>query len=225
MPNFNYADYLSKLNELEKKNAPKELFYEGNISLLTKGIRVSVIGSRKVTDLGVRRARILTESLVNKGIIVVSGLAEGVDTVAHETAINLKGSTISVLGTPLDKTYPAKNKELLNEIKINHLALSQFPIGYPTSKQNFPTRNKTMALISDATIIVEASENSGTRHQGWEALRLGRLLFLLENIANNPSLTWPKEMIKNGAQILTRSNLKEVLDNIPNFTSNVAIDF
>jgi len=225
MSDFSYSDYLSKLNELEKKNAPKELFFEGDISLLTKGTRVSVVGSRKVSDLGIRRTRILTESLIKKGIIVVSGLALGVDTVAHETAIHLNGQTISVLGTPLDKTYPAKNKELLKQIKTNHLAISQFPVGYPSGKQNFPRRNKTMALISDATVIVEASENSGTRHQGWEALRLGRLLFLLESVVTNPSLTWPKEMIKYGAQVLSRENLQEALDDIPNFTSNIEIAF
>jgi len=225
MPEFDYPSYLSKLSELEKKNAPSNLFFEGDTSLLVKGIRVSVVGSRKVSDLGKRRAKILTESLVKKGIIVVSGLAEGVDTIAHQTAIDNNGRTITVLGTPLDKVFPAKNKDLLQKIKSNHLAVSQFPIGYPSSKGNFPRRNKTMALISDATVIIEASENSGTRHQGWEALRLGRLLFILESVAKNPSLTWPKEMIKYGAQVLTRENLEESLNDIPNFTSSIELAF
>ena len=76
-------------------------------------------------------------------------------------------------------------------------------------------RNRTMALLTDATVIVEASEKSGTLHQGWEALRLGRLLLLMESVANNPGLSWPKEMISYGAQVLTRNNLSAVLENLP----------
>ena len=164
---------------------------EGNKALLTEGIRVAVVGSRKVSDAGIRRAQAFTEALVRHDVTVVGGLAEGVDTAAHETAISRGGKTIAVLGTPLNKAYPAKNKELLETIKRDHLAVSQFPEGYPYQKQNFPQRNRTMALISDATVIVEAGEKSGTRHQGWEALRLGRLVFIMHNVAEDPKLTWP----------------------------------
>jgi DNA processing protein len=86
--------------------------------------------------------------------------------------------------------------------------------------KNFPIRNRTMALLTDATVIVEAGEKSGTLHQGWEALRLGRLLFLMENVVNDPALSWPKEMIHYGAQVISRSNLEEVLSDIPAVTSH-----
>ena len=76
-----------------------------------------------------------------------------------------------------------------------------------------------MALICDATIVIEASEKSGTRHQGWEAIRLGRDLYLLENVANNPNLTWPKQLIEYGAQVLRREDLPEILLDIPNYTA------
>ena len=177
------------LNDFERKHAPKELFIEGDDSLLTEGLRVSVVGSRKASEAGLKRARLFSEALVRHGITVVSGLADGIDKVAHETAIREGGKTIAVLGTPLDKTYPAKNKKLLETIKADHLAVSQFPLGYPAKKENFPRRNRTMALISDATVIVEAGEKSGTRSQGWEALRLGRLLFIMRNVAEDPDLT------------------------------------
>ena len=218
-------EIIGPLNEFERKHAPAELFVEGNKALLTEGLRVAVVGSRKVSDAGIKRAEAFTEALVRHDITVVSGLAEGVDTVAHETAIAMGGKTIAVLGTPLTKVYPAKNKALLETIKRDHLAVSQFPEGYPYQTKNFPQRNRTMALISDATVIVEAGEKSGTRHQGWEALRLGRLVFIMENVSEDPSLTWPGEMISYGAQVLKRDDLPEILYDIPSFTAGGALAF
>ena len=95
------------------------------------------------------------------------------------------------------------------------LVLSQFPRGYPSQPRNFPIRNRTMALLSDVTVIVEAGETSGTLRQGWEALRLGRLLFLMESIVPDATLSWPREMIRYGAQVLSRENLALVLDEVP----------
>ena len=95
----------------------------------------------------------------------------------------------------------------------NHLAISQFPIGYPTRPRDFVIRNRTMALISDASIIVEAGDSSGSLHQGWEALRLGRPLFIWKAIVNNPSLKWPKKMIEYGA--LELNDPEEIIDHIP----------
>ncbi|WP_317194040.1 DNA-processing protein DprA [Aquimarina mytili] len=215
----NYQEFRSYLTEVELKNSPEELFTEGDFSLLYEGRRVAVVGSRKVSPQGIKRAQVITKKLVEKGIIVVSGLAQGVDTVAHTTAIREQGKTIAVLGTPLDKVYPKENKELLDLIKKDHLAISQFPLNYPSRPANFPIRNRTMALISDATIIIEASEKSGTRHQGWEALRLGRSVLLLENIVSDSSLTWPKEMLDYGAQVLTRENFDSILSDLPFVTS------
>lgn len=222
---FQTDHILTELNPLERKNAPEKLFLEGDISLLTEGRRISVVGSRKVSEAGLRRARVFTEALVRHNFVVVSGLAEGVDTVAHETAIRCGGKTIAVLGTPLDKVYPAKNKALLDKIKQDHLAISQFPQNYPSMAENFPRRNRTMALISDATVIVEAGEKSGTRHQGWEALRLGRRVFIMENVVEDPNLSWPKEMINYGAQVLTPEDISDVLEDIPSFTAGGAVAF
>lgn len=206
------------MSSFESKHAPKGLYLEGDVLLLSEGKRVSVVGSRKPSSEGRARARAVTRALVEQGITVVSGLADGIDTVAHETAIELGGSTIAVLGTPLSEAYPKSNLALLDRIKAEHLAVSQFPEGTPARRTNFPQRNRTMALISDATIIIEASEKSGTRHQGWEALRLGRMVFLLQSIVENPALIWPQEMIGYGAQILRRDDLPAVLEDIPNFT-------
>jgi len=225
MTHINYCTYLNNLSEIEKKHAPKELFLEGNTSLLIEGRRVSVVGSRKISKYGKARTEIITKALIERGITIVSGLAEGVDTVAHETALQNSGKTIAVLNTPLNKVYPAKNRELLNQIKKDHLAISQFPENFPYQKSNSPIRNRTMALISDATIIIEAGGKSGTRYQGWEALRLGRQLFLMQNVAEDTSLTWPMEMISYGAQVLTREDYLEFMDDIPYFTASADVEF
>ena len=209
------ANFLGRLNDVEAKHAPEHLYTLGDTSLLNGYSRVAIVGSRKASEDGLRRARSLAKTLVENKVVVVSGLAEGIDTAAHESAIQQGGRTIAVMGTPLDKPYPASNRLLYQRIVRDHLAVSQFPSGYPGGRKNFPMRNRTMALLTDATVIVEAGEKSGTLHQGWEALRLGRLLLLMESVANNPDLSWPKEMIGYGAQVLTRNNLGAVLENLP----------
>ncbi|UII21581.1 DNA-processing protein DprA [Fulvivirga ligni] len=172
-------EYLSDFSSNELKNAPNKLYYSGDLDLLKSQRKVSVVGSRKISHKGLKRAEIITKYLTNHNFTVVSGLAQGVDTIAHTTAINNGGKTIAVIGTSLEQFYPKNNQNLQLEIMNHHLCISQFSEGHPTQPKNFILRNRTMALISDATIIIEASEQSGTRHQGWEALRLGRKLFLL----------------------------------------------
>lgn len=213
------AEVIGALNDVESKYAPSRLFLAGKHDLLRRGPRISVIGSRKASPHGLRRTCALARRLVEHSIIVVSGLAAGVDRAAHEAAIEYGGQTIAVIGTPLDHFYPRENSELQLHIAREHLLVSQFPAGHPIAPENFPSRNRTMALLTDATVIVEAGEKSGALVQGWEALRLGRLLFLLESVATDPTLSWPKKMIHYGAQVLSRSNLEFVLENLPTFTS------
>lgn len=214
---FSFEKYYEKLTDIEKRYSPETLFYEGDATLLTERRRVSVVGSRNISENGKRRTQRIVKELVENDIIVVSGLAKGVDTVAHTTTIEQKGNTIAVIGTPLDEYYPKENKDLQDYVRHHHLLISQFPEGYPTTPKNFPIRNRTMALISDATIIVEASEKSGTKHQGWEALRLGRRLFIMENVLQS-SVSWAEEMVKYGAEILTRDNYKYLIDSIEYLT-------
>ena len=216
---FRTSELLGRLTEIEAKKAPERLYIEGNRTLLEDGQRIAVIGSRKASPQSIDRARSFTKAVVDHGITVVSGLAEGIDTVAHETAIEMGGNTIAVLGTPLSKAYPRRNKDLLDKIMRDHLAISEFPEGHPLKRGNFPRRNRTMALISDATVIVEASEKSGTRHQGWEAIRIGRFLYIMQNVVQNDNLGWPQEMIKYGAQELRPEDLPHILSDIPCFTA------
>lgn len=215
---FMYEEYYKQLTETEQKFAPKNLYFEGDFSLLESDRRVSVVGSRKASQNGLKRAMQICKLLVKNNITIVSGLAEGIDTIAHRSALEFNGKTISVLGTSLDITYPKSNYNLLQNIKENHLAISQFPANTPIQKKNFPQRNRTMALVSDATIIIEASENSGTRHQGWEALRLGRSLYILQSVLDNGDISWVNEMIDYGAQLITSENAEYLISEIPYLT-------
>jgi len=210
---YTLDDLLGPLNEVEEKYAPPKIFVSGDMPIPLPSPRCAVIGSRKASPEGLKASSEIVKTLVKRGVIIVSGLAEGIDTSAHETAIEEGGNTIAVLGTSLDRVYPQKNERLQEIIMRNYLAISQFPTGHPTQPKNFVIRNRLMALISDASIIVEAGDTSGSLHQGWEALRLGRPLFIWKSILENSSLTWPKKMLQYGAMVL--SDPEEVMDVLP----------
>ena len=192
---------LGPLTDLERLNAPKELFVSGDRNLLRQTPKVSIVGSRKASEEGVRRASKLARILVEHGV-VVSGLAAGIDTAAHRGVIDSRGRTIAVIGTPLDQVYPRQNAGLQSEIATNHLLVSQFASGTRVQRHNFPMRNRTMALLVDASVIVEAGDTSGSLSQGWEALRLGRALFIMKSVLERTELEWPSKMLGYGAQIL-----------------------
>ncbi len=208
-------ELIGPLNEIEQKYAPKELYVAGNSEIAKINPRVSVIGTRYPSEEGKENARKIVEKLVRKDFVIVSGLASGIDTIAHKIAINSGGKTIAVLGTPIDQCYPKENYNLQREIIDRHLAISQFPFGYPVQPKNFIIRNRTMALISNASIIVEAGETSGSHSQGWETLRLGRPLFIIDDIVKNKNLKWPNKMLEYGAEIISIKDTKQLSENVP----------
>jgi len=203
------------LNDIEKKFAPKKLYIKGDKSLMNEYPRVSIIGTRNPSESGRDNTYMLTNFLALNKVTIVSGLALGIDSIAHRTVIDKGWHTIAVLGTPLDKYYPKENTDLQNEIMRNHLVISQFSIGSPIQRKNFPIRNRTMALLSHASIIVEAKEGSGTIHQGWEALRLGRPLFIVEEGTKKKDLGWASKLMEYGAEILPMSKVKVILESLP----------
>ena len=205
-------DLLGPLNDVETKFAPPRLFVAGPMEIPIPRPRVAIVGSRNASSKGLDTAADIAKTLSKKQVIIVSGLAKGIDTEAHKSAIEAKGRTVAVLGTPLDRVYPKENTQLQQEIMEHHLAVSQFGIGHTTKPGDFVQRNRTMALISNASVIVEAGETSGSLHQGWEALRLGRPLFITESVMES-SLNWPKRMIRYGAREL--SNPEEILEWLP----------
>lgn len=210
MNEFAPADLLGPLNQLERKYAPEKLFVAGDPELLRAGRRVSVIGSRRASPDALRRTRKLVRALVRHDVIVTSGLAAGVDTAAHRQAIASGGQTVAVLGTPVQRAYPPENADLHAEIVRAYAAVSQFPPGTRTLRGHFPQRNRTMALLSAATVVVAASAGSGTFYQAWESLRLGRDLLVMESLVSR-GVPEVADLLNSGAQVLSDANLNQWL--------------
>lgn len=205
------VDALRGLTRSEKKNAPEALYAAGNKALMRQNPRISIVGSRKPSSEGEAQAFALARWIAEHHGIVVSGLAEGVDTAAHKGALAAgAGGTIAVLGTPLHEYYPRKNRDLQDQLMLEQLVVSQFG-EHSVGPKGFVMRNRTMALISHATVIIEAGEKSGTKHQGWEALRLHRMLYLPKKLIDS-GYSWPQEMIQYGAEAYENlEHLKELL--------------
>lgn len=210
---FAPEELLGPLNEVERKHAPKKLYVIGDEGLLRTGRRVSVVGSRKASWASLKRSRKLARALVAHGITVVSGLAAGIDTAAHLAAIEQGGRTIAVLGTPVHQAYPKENSDLHERIMRDHAAVSQFPAEVPVARHNFPMRNRTMALLSNATVIVAADQRSGAFYQGWEALRLGRELLIMESLLST-KIPEIEQLMHYGAQVLSDANLTHWLSSL-----------
>lgn len=182
------------------------LYYQGWWDLVNSPRSVAVVGTRSPSDDGLARTRRLVKSLLGDEFTIVSGLAAGVDTAAHTSAIENGGRTIAVLGTPLSRAYPAVNAKLQREIARNHLLISQVPVKRYSNQKNpvannffFPERNITMSALTQATIIVEAGETSGTLIQARHALKQGRKVFILESNFRKAELKWPHTFEERGA--------------------------
>jgi len=201
-------ELLGPLNEFEQAKLPQELCYAGRLILARKTPRVAIVGSRNASAAGLELAAKLTEHVVSVNGVVVSGLAKGIDRAAHEGALESGGNTIAVLGTPLDHYCPAEHRGLQERLMSEHLVLSQFAPGSAVHRSNFVIRNRTMALVSHATVIVEAGEKSGTQSQAWEAIRLGRGLYIPEELAN-AGFDWPRKLLQYGA--VTFASVEDLL--------------
>lgn len=189
---------------LLKETYIKKLYFKGDISLLEAPKKISIVGARKATDNGKTRARHLAKLLTEEGFVIVSGLAAGIDTEAMQSTIKHSGHLIGVIGTPINEYYPKENKPLQDEVAQKHLLLSHVPFfkyskqPFATKKFYFPERNAVMAAVSDATVIVEASETSGTLTQARACMEMGRKLFILNSCFEN-GLKWPHTYEDRGA--------------------------
>lgn len=208
------GEYPEKLRDAKY---PVELLYYQGMWVLTETRCVSVVGTRHPTEDGLKRTAQLVRRLVEKDFTVVSGLAAGIDTAAHRAAIEQGGRTIAVLGTPLSSTYPKENAELQREIAEKWLVISQVPFcryslqGPAGNRLFFPERNVTMAALSEATIIVEAGETSGSLIQARNALEQRRKVMIL-NSCFERGLTWPERLEKHGA--IRIRDFDEIIDRL-----------
>lgn len=210
------GDYPAKLRDAKH---PIELLYYRGAWELTELRSVAVVGSRKASTEGQARARRLAKELVSREFTVVSGLATGIDTAAHIAALEAGGNTIAVVGTPLGQVYPVENRALQERIATDYLLISQVPVlrygkqGPPQNRLFFPERNITMSALTEATIIVEAGETSGTLVQARAALQQGRKLFILESCFQRTDITWPSRFEKQGAiRVREPDDIWKVLD-------------
>ena len=148
-----------------------------------------------------------------RAIVVVSGLAAGIDTAAHHATL-AAGGHIAVLGTPLDQVYPKTNMALQHQIMREHLCISQFPAGAPIHRKNFPMRNRTMALLSDATVIIEATDTSGSLAKGGKlCVSVGAIS--CKSVAEDATLAWPTKMLYYGGRVLSEETLDRLFDFLP----------
>ncbi|HEV2160906.1 MAG TPA: DNA-processing protein DprA [Stellaceae bacterium] len=196
------GDYPPRLRDAKY---PVELLYYRGGWELTETRSLSVVGTRTPTDAGLERAARLARELVARQFTVVSGLATGIDTAAHNAALEAGGRTIAVVGTPLGEVYPKENRDLQERIANDFLLISQVPVlrydrqKPPQNRFFFPERNVTMSAMTEGTIIVEAGETSGTLIQARAALHQGRKLFILESCFQRKDITWPARFAEQGA--------------------------
>ena len=190
---------------------PQQLYCRGNISLL-KSFCVAVVGSRKLTKYGMWAAGAVSRKLAGAGVTVVSGMAKGADTCAHKGALEEKGNTIAVLGCGLDITYPASNRALKEEIACRGLLVTEYPYGYPATRYTFPARNRIISGLSQAVVIAEAGNNSGSLITAGFANDQGRSVYVMPANINNPGALGGNMLIRDGAMPLVILN--DLLDDL-----------
>ncbi len=168
---------------------------------------VAIVGTRMASDRGIKQARELAAGLAERSVPVISGLAAGIDTAAHEGALGAKGRTVAVIGTGLSRAYPAENASLQARIATEGLVLSQFLPDSPPTRTSFPMRNATMSGYAAATVVVEAAWKSGARMQARLALQHGRPVILLDTLLEHD---WAREYAKRPNTIVA-SGVADVL--------------
>jgi DNA processing protein len=201
------AGYLTPEDEeypqrlLEIYDPPPVLWVRGNPALLNRAA-IAVVGTRQPTPYGSGMAEVISRDLARRGLVVMSGMARGVDTSAHKGALDAGGATVAVWGTGIDVIYPKENKKLAEQIVAQGGAIvSEFPLGTFPAPQNFPIRNRTLSGMSVGVLVVEAAEYSGTRITARCALEQGRDVYAVPGNATNKNSWGPNTLIKQGAKL------------------------
>ena len=196
--NPKYPKYFNKI-----KNKAKKLYIQGNIELLNKPC-ISIVGSRKYSEYGKKMAKKFTKELVNEGFVIVSGLADGIDSFAHEECIASGGKTIAVIACGFNKICLEKNKELYQEIlNSNGCIITEYSPETLTSSKNFPVRNRLISGLSLGTLVVEANYRSGTSITARFCMEQNRKLFCIPNSLESKNSIGVNKLIKKGAILVT----------------------
>lgn len=200
--------------------APPVLFLRGNAELLHTP-SAAMVGSRHATPQAMRIAKDFGRALSEKGIPVVSGMASGIDTAAHQGALQADGGTIAVWGTGIDRIYPPSNKNLAYEIAERGLIVSEFPLDTRPFAGNFPRRNRLIAALSQLTLVVEAALESGSLITAKLAAEMGREVMAVPGSIDNPHSKGCHKLIKDGAKLV--ECLDDILHECPQLLQNTPV--
>ena len=197
------------------KKPPILLYYMGHIPNLNNRVCVSVVGTRKMTEYGMRSCYKIAYELASAGAVVVSGMALGIDSVAHAGAIGARGTTIAVLGCGIDVIYPKQHRKLRKYICEHGAVITAYHPSTPAYKNNFPERNAIISALSEGTLVVEAPRSSGALITAECAAEQSRTVYALPGSIEEPMSEGPNHLIKNGAEAITcaRDILKYYFEN------------
>ncbi|WP_370578331.1 DNA-processing protein DprA [Snodgrassella alvi] len=191
---------------------PPLLFVRGDSQCLHQPA-LSIVGSRHATPQAMRITRDFAAALAQKGVTIISGMASGADTAAHQGALQAMGTTVAVWGTGIDRVYPARNKNLAAQIAAHGCIISEFPLGTRPSPGNFPRRNRLIAALSQGTLVVEAATESGSLITARLAGEMGREVMAIPGSIDNPLSKGCHTLIKQGAKLV--ENLEDILQECP----------
>lgn len=185
-------------------NPPKKLFAIGNIGLLNSNA-VAIVGSRNSSEYGEKMTEMITKELVQNDIVIISGMANGIDAIAHKVCIENGGKTIAVLGSGFNYIYPKENEKLFYQIiESGGLVLSEYPVSTPVTMKNFPKRNRIISGLSLGIVVIEAAYRSGTSITAKFAKSQGRKVFCIPHSVGDKNSFGTIRLIQNGA-ILVRN--------------------
>ena len=203
--------YPPRLREIY--DPPPLLYVQGNIELLNR-YSIAIVGSRRPTPYGNQMAERLARDLADRGLVIVSGLARGIDACAHKGALSsVTGQTIGILGCGIDVVYPKENKKLFSEIQQRGVIISEFPLGTFPAPQNFPIRNRVIAGIALGVVVVEGAQYSGSLITARLAMEFGREVYGVPGNVTQLASFGPNQLIKQGAKLVT--GWEDVVEELP----------
>jgi DNA processing protein len=192
-------------------DAPPLLYVHGNANLLREP-QLAIVGSRNPTPSGIQTARDFARHLAATGLIITSGLALGIDAASHQGALDAAAPTIAVMGTGLDRVYPARHRDLARAIAQDGALVSEFPIGTPPLAENFPRRNRIISGLSIGTLVVEAALRSGSLISARHAAEQGREVFAIPGSIHNTLARGCHALIRQGAKLVETA--QDIIDEL-----------
>lgn len=190
---------------------PLLLYCEGAIELLQRQA-LAIVGSRSSTPIGIESAHAFAAQLAKLGFVIVSGMAQGIDAAAHRGCLTAGGDTIAVVGTGLDRVYPARHAELAAQIRAQGLLISEFPLGTPPLGRHFPMRNRIISGLARGVLVVEAGIHSGSLITAHQAIEQGREVFAIPGSIHNPNSKGCHHLLREGAKLV--DSVTDILDEL-----------